>query len=348
MIRRDQPGPEAIELDVLIVGAGPAGLACAIELHRQSPDLTIGVLEKAGSLGEHTLSGAVINPVAIRALFPELKDEDFPFRQRVDHEAVYYLTRNGSTKVPTPPTMQNRGYYSASLCEVVRWMGEQAETRGINLFPGFPAESLFVDGERVIGVRTVPSGLDRAGEPTDVFQEPTDLMAKVVVLAEGSRGALAQAWRSWRGVGSANPQIFALGVKEVWQVKQPLDRIIHTLGWPLPAAAFGGSWCYPMGPDQVSIGLVVGLDYHDATLDVHESLQRMKRDCSSLKYTASGTECMKMSIRLRSRCSLVSTCSRCAASVRNRSLVAASSSVAARAFCSNPSIRAASCRTRRR
>ena len=276
MIRRDQPGSEAIELDVLIVGAGPAGLACAIELHRQSPDLTIGVLEKAGSLGEHTLSGAVINPVAIRALFPELKDEDFPFRQRVDHEAVYYLTRNGSTKVPTPPTMQNRGYYSASLCEVVRWMGEQAEARGINLFPGFPAESLFVDGERVIGVRTVPSGLDRAGEPTDVFQEPTDLMAKVVVLAEGSRGALAQAWRSWRGVGSANPQIFALGVKEVWQVRQPLDRIIHTLGWPLPAAAFGGSWCYPMGPDQVSIGLVVGLDYHDATLDVHESLQRMK------------------------------------------------------------------------
>lgn len=276
MIRRDQPGAEAIELDVLIVGAGPAGLACAIELHRQSPDLTIGVLEKAGSLGEHTLSGAVINPVAIRALFPELKDEDFPFRQRVDHEAVYYLTSNGSTKVPTPPTMRNRGYYSASLCEVVRWMGEQAEQCGINLFPGFPAESLFVDGERVIGVRTVPSGLDRAGEPTDVFQEPTDLMAKVVVLAEGSRGALAQAWRGWRGVGSANPQIFALGVKEVWQVKQPLDRIIHTLGWPLPAGAFGGSWCYPMGPDQVSIGLVVGLDYHDANLDVHESLQRMK------------------------------------------------------------------------
>jgi electron-transferring-flavoprotein dehydrogenase len=276
MIRRDRPSPEAIELDVLIVGAGPAGLACALELHRQSPELTIGVLEKAGALGEHTLSGAVINPSAIRALFPELRDEDFPFRQRVDHESVYYMTKGGSTRIPTPPTMQNRGYYSASLCEVVRWLGDQAESRGINLFPGFPAESLFVDGDRVTGVRTMPSGLDRDGQPTDVFQEPTDLMAKVVVLAEGTRGALSQAWRTWRNVGSENPQIFALGVKEVWEVKQPLDRIIHTMGWPLPAGAFGGSWCYPMGPNQVSIGLVVGLDYHDATLDVHESLQRMK------------------------------------------------------------------------
>ena len=247
LIRRDQPSAEAIELDVLIVGAGPAGLACAIELNRQAPDLTIGVLEKAGAIGEHTLSGAVINPVAIRALFPELKDEDFPFRQRVDHEAVYYLTRTGATKVPTPPTMQNRGYYSASLCEVVRWLGDQAASRGINLFPGFPAESLFVDGERVVGVRTVPSGLDRQGQPTDVFQEPTDLIAKVVVLAEGSRGALGQAWRAWRGIGSANPQIFALGVKEVWQVTRPLDRVIHTLGWPLPAGDVRRIVVLPLG-----------------------------------------------------------------------------------------------------
>jgi electron-transferring-flavoprotein dehydrogenase len=276
IIRHEQPSAEAIELDVLVVGAGPAGLACALELHRQSPELTIGVLEKAGALGEHTLSGAVINPRPLRALFPELKDEDFPFRQKVDHESVYYMTQNGSTKIPTPPTMQNRGYYSASLCEVVRWMGEQAESKGINLFPGFPAESLFVQGDRVVGVRTMPSGMDRDNQPTDVFQEPTDLIAKVVVLAEGTRGALGQAWRTWRGVGSENPQIFALGVKEVWEVKQPLDRIIHTMGWPLSAGAFGGSWCYPMGPNQVSIGLVIGLDYHDASLDVHESLQRMK------------------------------------------------------------------------
>ena len=275
LIRAEAPSPEAIELDVLIVGGGPAGLACAIRLAKDAPDLAIGVLEKAGALGEHILSGAVMNPVAIRSLFPNLSDADLPFRQPVGGEAVYYLTESGSLKLPTPPTMRNHGNVVVSLCEVVRWMGEQAEALGVNLFPGFPAESL-LDGDRVIGVRTVPSGLDRQGNPTDAYQEPTDLTAKVVVLAEGTRGPLAQAWRAWRGVGSDNPQIYALGVKEVWEVKRPLDRVIHTLGWPLPSNAFGGSWCYPMGPNQVSIGLVVGLDYHDATLDVHESLQRMK------------------------------------------------------------------------
>jgi electron-transferring-flavoprotein dehydrogenase len=133
-----------------------------------------------------------------------------------------------------------------------------------------------VEGERVVGVRTVAAGLDRDGNPGEGYQEPTDLTARVVVLAEGTRGPLGQAWREWRGVGSANPQIFALGVKEVWEVARPLDRVIHTLGWPLPRDAFGGSWCYPMGPGQVSIGLVAGLDSHDATLDVHEAMQRMK------------------------------------------------------------------------
>ena len=270
------PGPEAIELDVLVVGAGPAGLSCAIALARESPELTIGVLEKAAALGEHILSGAVINPVAMHALFPDVPVEQLPFRQQVTGEAVYYLTESRAQRIPTPPTMQNHGNMVASLSEVVRWMGEQAEALGINLFPGFPAESLLVTGDRVIGVRTTATGLDRDGTPGDGYQEPTDLTAKVVVLAEGTRGPLGQAWRQWQRVGSANPQIFALGVKEVWQVKQPLDRVIHTMGWPLPSDAFGGSWCYPMGPEQVSIGLVVGLDAADATMDVHESLQRMK------------------------------------------------------------------------
>jgi electron-transferring-flavoprotein dehydrogenase len=205
-----------------------------------------------------------------------MQESDFPFRQRVDREAVYFMTETGSQRIPTPPTMKNHGNYTVSLCELVRWLGEQAEALGINIFPGFPAESLLVDGQRVIGVHTVAGGLDRDGNPTDVFQPPTDLTAKVVVLAEGTRGPLAQAWRDWRRVGSDNPQIFALGVKEVWEVQRPLDRVIHTMGWPLPRDAFGGSWCYPMGPNQLSIGLVVGLDYHDAGLDVHESLQRMK------------------------------------------------------------------------
>ncbi len=276
LIQAVPPSPEAIELDVLIVGAGPAGLACAIQLAKTSPDLAIGVLEKAGSLGEHSLSGAVINPVALRALFPDKRDDEFPFRQSVSGEAVYFMTESGSSRIPTPPTMKNHGNFTVSLCELVRWLGLQAETLGINIFPGFPAESLLVDGQRVIGVRTVTGGLDRGRNPTDMFQEPTDLVAKVVVLAEGTRGPLAQAWRDWQKVGSENPQIFALGVKEVWDVAKPLDRVIHTMGWPLPRDAFGGSWCYPMGPNQISIGLVVGLDYHDAGLDVHESLQRLK------------------------------------------------------------------------
>jgi electron-transferring-flavoprotein dehydrogenase len=276
LILAQAPGPEAIELDVLIVGAGPAGLSCAIALARQSPELAIGVLEKAAALGEHILSGAVINPVVMQQLFPDLTPEQLPWRQQVTGEAVYYLTDTRAQRIPTPPTMQNHGNVVASLSEVVRWMGEQAEALGINLFPGFPAESLLVEGDRVIGVRTTATGLDRDGSPGDGYQEPTDLTAKVVVLAEGTRGPLGQAWRNWQRVPSANPQIFALGVKEVWQVKQPLDRVIHTMGWPLPGDAFGGSWCYPMGPEQVSIGLVVGLDARDATLDVHESLQRMK------------------------------------------------------------------------
>ncbi|MEZ4589456.1 MAG: electron-transfer flavoprotein:ubiquinone oxidoreductase, partial [Gemmatimonadales bacterium] len=282
LILAEPPNPENLEMDVLFVGAGPAGLAGAIELAqlaRKTPalgELNIGVLEKAGSLGEHNLSGAVVNPRAFRELFPDVPVSELPFRQPVGAEAVYLLTEGSSIRIPTPPTMKNHGNYVASLSEIVRWMGERAEALGVNLFPGFPAAGLLADGKRVIGVRTTPSGLDRDGNPGDGYGEPTDLTAKVTVLSEGTRGALAQAWQEWQGVGSANPQIFALGVKEVWAVKQPLDRVIHTLGWPLPRDAFGGSFCYPMGPEQVAIGLVVGLDARDAGLDVHELLQRMK------------------------------------------------------------------------
>ena len=283
LLLRDTPGAEALEMDVLFVGAGPAGLAGAIELARLAKadgtlgDLQIGVLEKAGSLGEHNLSGAVVNPRAFRELFPDLKDSDFPFRQPVSGEAVYFLREGGSTKIPTPPTMHNAGFYTASISEMVRWLGEQAEALGVNLFPGFPADALFVEGDAVKGVRTTPTGLGRDGQPGDGYQEPTDVTARITVLTEGTRGTLGQAWREWQGVGSENPQIFALGVKEVWKVRQPLDRIIHTLGWPLPRDAFGGTWMYPLGPDMVSLGIVVGLDYHDATLDVHQLLQRLKR-----------------------------------------------------------------------
>jgi electron-transferring-flavoprotein dehydrogenase len=272
---------DRMELDVLIVGAGPAGLACAIELATLAKaggtELNIGVLEKAEALGEHSLSGAVVNPRAFRELFPDLKDADFPFRAPVAKEAVYLLTAERRWRLPTPPTMHNRGYYIASLCEIVRWLGAKAEELGVNVFTGFPAAQLLVHGSAVAGVRTAPAGLDRDGNPTAGGQAPNDLVARVTALAEGTRGLLAQAWCQWQGVASENPQIFALGVKELWETRQPLDRVIHTLGWPLPRDAFGGSFVYPLAPNLVALGLVVGLDYRDAALDVHQLVQRFKQ-----------------------------------------------------------------------
>ncbi|MGH7675212.1 MAG: NAD(P)/FAD-dependent oxidoreductase, partial [Gemmatimonadales bacterium] len=277
---------DRLDLDVLFVGAGPAGLAGAIELARLVKrdhesggglgEISIGVLEKAGALGEHSLSGAVVNPRPFRELFPDLKDADFPFRAPVRRERVYLLTAKGKWLLPTPPTMHNTGNYVASLCEIVRWLGQKAEALGVNVFTGFPAAALLVEGRRVAGVRTAAAGLDREGKPMSGYQAPNDLVAKVTALAEGTRGLLAQAWLEWQRVGSANPQIYALGVKEIWETKRPLDAVVHTLGWPLPRDAFGGSFMYPLEPNLVALGLVVGLDYRDAALDVHHLLQRMK------------------------------------------------------------------------
>jgi len=272
---------DRMELDVLIVGAGPAGLACAIELAKiaktDGKTLSIGVLEKSAALGEHSLSGAVVNPRAFRDLFPELKDSDFPFRGPVTKEAVYLLTADGRWRLPTPPTMHNKRYYVASLCEIVRWLGAKAEELGVNVFTGLPAASLLTEWSRVVGVRTAASGLDRDGKPGSGYAAPNDLTAKVTALAEGTRGLLGQAWCQWQGVTSDNPQIFALGVKELWETKRTLDGVIHTMGWPLPSDAFGGSFMYPLEPNLVALGLVVGLDYKDANLDVHGLLQQLKQ-----------------------------------------------------------------------
>src|SRR6266480_2187629 len=265
---------DRMELDVLIVGAGPAGLACAIELahlaQREGTELNIGVLEKAEALGEHSLSGAVVNPRAFRELFPDLKDADFPFRALVRKERVALLSSHHAFTLPTPPTMHNAGNYVASLCEMVRWLGERAAGLGVNVFTGFPAASLLVDGRRVAGVRTAATGLDREGRPLSNYMAPNDLTAKVTVLAEGTRGSLSQGWLEWQAVPSENPQIYALGVKEIWETKRPLDAIVHTLGWPVPTDAFGGSFMYPLESN------LVALDYRDAALDIHELLQRMK------------------------------------------------------------------------
>jgi electron-transferring-flavoprotein dehydrogenase len=277
---------ERIELDVLFVGAGPAGLAGAIELARLVQrdnaaggglgDVGIGVLEKAEALGEHSLSGAVVNPRALRELFPDLADEDFPFRGPVTKEAVYLMTARGRLRIPTPPTMHNRGHYVASLCELVRWLGAKALELGVNVFTGFPAAQLLAQGDRVVGVRTQPAGLARDGTAGPGYAAPNDLIARVTALSEGTRGLLSQAFFEWQRVPVDNPQIYALGVKEIWETRQPLDRVMHTMGWPL-GDAFGGSFIYPLDPHLVALGLVVGLDDRDADTDVHVLLQRFKR-----------------------------------------------------------------------
>ncbi len=274
-------------MDVVFVGAGPAGLAGAIELARlvQRDNeaggplgaLQIAVVEKAPALGEHSLSGAIINQRAIRELFPNLGPAQFPFRSLVSDERVYFLTRNRAIRVPTPPTMQNHGHAIASLSEVVRWLGEQAEALGVYIFTGFPVGALLTTGTRVTGVRTTPAGLTRSGEPGPAYTPGTDIAAQVVVLAEGTRGMLSQAWVKWQQITSANPQIFALGVKEIWRTKRPLSAVMHTIGWPLPADVFGGSFIYPLAPDLLALGLVVGMDYRQTTLDVHEMLQHFKQ-----------------------------------------------------------------------
>lgn len=273
---------ETVPLDVLFVGGGPCGLAGAIRLAQLAQqngmaELQIGVLEKAANLGAQTLSGAVINPRAWRELFPYMPETEYPFRRKVEGEAVYFLNETGQMRIPTPPTMRNHGNYSASLCEVVRFMGKKAEELGVNILTSFPADALLMNGTSVLGVRTTPAGLTRDGQPGSQYMPPTDITAKVTVICDGTRSALSQAYQKWQQIESEHPQIYALGVKEVWHVKKAPKEIIHTMGFPLPLDCFGGSFLYPMADDQIAFGLVVGLDYKPAQLDTHKLLQRLKR-----------------------------------------------------------------------
>ena len=292
-LQQAQSSGETVPLDVLFVGGGPTGLAGAIHLARLArkngmADIQIGVLEKAANLGGHTLSGAVINPRAWRELFPDMPESEYPFRRKVEGDRVYFLTESGQISVPTPPTMHNDGNYVASLCEVVRFMGKKAEELGINILTSFPADSLLTDGQTVLGVRTSPAGLTRDGQPGSQYMAPTDITAKVTVICDGTRSALSQAYQKWQDIESQHPQIYALGVKELWRVKKAPREVTHTLGFPLPLDCFGGSFMYPMADDQVSFGLVVGLDYKPAQLDTHKLLQRLKRHPLFAQYLEGG------------------------------------------------------------
>lgn len=296
IVSQKPEGDDVVPFDVVFVGAGPAGLAGAIELARLAKadgmSLEIGVLEKASTLGGHTLSGAVINPVALRELFPDLKDSDFPFRRAVHEERVFLMTEKKAVRIPTPPTMKNHGYQVASLCEVVRWMGTKAEELGVNIMTGFPVDSLLLDGTRAVGVRTTPAGLKRDGTADANGMPATDVSAQVVCLTDGTRSPLAQAYMQWQNIQSSIPQCFALGVKEIWKVKKAPSYIAHTLGWPLPKNTFGGSFMYPMADGQIALGIVAGLDYRNAKLDVHLLLQHMKQH-PYFKEVLEGGQCIE-------------------------------------------------------
>ena len=285
------PVDERIEVGFLIVGAGPAGLAAAIrfgQLMEEHPeqaerlgDVPVAVLEKGKAPGSHILSGAVVNPRGLQRLFGDRKRMDeLPFYEAVEAESVLFLTKRHAYRLPTPPTMVNDRNYVASLSQLTRFLADEAESLGATILPETSADKLLVDGGRVLGVRTGDRGRGRNGEELSNFEPGSDITARVTILSEGTQGHLTGAALERFGLRSENPQVWALGVKEVWKVAKPLDRVIHTMGWPLRPGKkfreFGGSFVYPMGDDMVTIGLVVGLDYTDTELSVHDLLQELK------------------------------------------------------------------------
>jgi len=282
------PVDERIEVGVLIVGAGPAGLACAIRLGQllaEHPDVAerlgevpVAIVDKGKQPGSHLLSGAVVNPRPLRRLGFRL--EDLPSYGPVHNEAVYVLTRRNALRIPPPPTMRNHGNWIFSLSQLGRWLAERAEEGGAMVLPETAAEKLLVSHGRVVGVRTGDKGLNREGEPMGNAEPGSDLVAKVTVLAEGTQGHLTGVALDTFGLRGDEPQVWELGVKEVWKVPRAPGGVIHTMGWPLRTRAkyreFGGSFIYPMGDDMLTIGMVVGLDYRDVELSVHDILQELK------------------------------------------------------------------------
>jgi electron-transferring-flavoprotein dehydrogenase len=286
------PEDERIEVGVVIVGGGPAGLACAIRLTQllaedeavleSLGEVPIALVEKGKTTGSHLLSGAMMQPSAMRKLFPDLPEQDWPTYGTVDKDAVYLLPncKRAIPLKPTPPPFRNHGNHVTSVAQLGRWLGERAEEDGVYILGETAAATLLVEDGRVVGVRSGDKGRGRDGEELSNFEPGSDLIAKATVLCEGTQGHLTGAAIRHFELGSEDPQQWELGVKEVWEVQKPLDRVIHTMGWPLRFAAkyreFGGSFIYPMGEDRISMGLVVGLDYRDARLSVHDALQELK------------------------------------------------------------------------
>jgi len=281
----EQFGPrESMAYDVVIVGAGPSGLATAIRLKELNPDLSVIVLEKGSEPGAHILSGAVMDPHALNELIPDWKDKGAPLNQPVTGDDILILTETGSRRVPdflVPRTFHNHGAYVVRLGYVVKWLSEQAEALGVEIFPGFAAaEILYADDGSVRGVATGNVGLGKEGEPKDSFQLGMELTGRYTIFAEGARGQLGrQLLERFRLTEGRDPQSYAIGIKELWEIpadKAKPGRVVHTAGWPMEADTFGGGFLYHLEGNLVTLGFVIGLDYANPWLSPFDEMQRWK------------------------------------------------------------------------
>jgi len=276
----EQFGPhESMAYDVVIVGAGPAGLATAIRLKQLNSELSVVVLEKGSEPGAHILSGAVMDPRALTELFPDWRERGAPLNQPVVGDDILLLTETGSRRIPdflVPRNFHNDGCYIVRLGYVVKWLAEQAEAVGVEIFPGFAAaEILYADDGSVRGVATGNMGIGKDGEPKDAFQLGMELTGRYTIFAKGARGQLGrQLLERFRLTEGKDPQTYAIGIKELWEVpdeKAEPGRVMHTAGWPMGKGAFGGEFLYHLEGNLVSVGFVIGLDYSNPWMSPFEA-----------------------------------------------------------------------------
>ena len=275
---------ERMEYDVVVVGAGPSGLAAAIRLKQLAAEagreVSVCVIEKGSEVGAHILSGAVVEPRALNELIPDWKAKGAPLNTPVVEDRLLLLTKTGAWRLPTPPQMNNHGNYIVSLGNVVRWLGVQAEEAGVEIYPGFAAAEVLYEDGRVVGVATGDQGIGKNGEKTGSFTPGVELRARFTLFAEGARGSLSKTLVERFGLrDESDVQTYGIGVKELWEVdpqQHRLGRVVHTVGWPLGNSVYGGSFLYHLENNQVAVGFVIGLDYDNPWLAPFEELQRFK------------------------------------------------------------------------